>query len=127
MHRPTALLAHLERSYLLPSLRWGRGILTGLAAAVKLTPAAFILFFLLRGDRRAAATSALTFWAFTAAGFALDWHDSVRYWTTDVFDTSRVGSPSFASNQSLQGVLARAGLAPGTSAGIQRRSASINN
>ena len=84
---------------------------------VKLTPAAFIMFFLLRGDRRAAATSALSFGAFTAVGFALDWHDSVRYWTTVVFDTSRPGSPSFASNQSLQGVFARAGLAPGTSGG----------
>jgi alpha-1,2-mannosyltransferase len=111
------LMALVSLDCLLPCLRWKRGILTGLAAAVKLTPAAFILFFLLRGDRRAAATSALSFGALTAAGYALDWHDSVCYWTTDVFDTSRVGSPSFASNQSLQGVLARAGLAPGTSAG----------
>ena len=111
------LMALVSLDCLLPSLRGKRGILTGLAAAVKLTPAAFILFFLLRGDRRAAATSALSFAAFTAAGFALDWHDSVRYWTSEVFDTSRVGSPSFASNQSLQGVLARAGLAPGTQAG----------
>jgi alpha-1,2-mannosyltransferase len=111
------LMALVSLDCLLPSLRGKRGILTGVAAAVKLTPAAFILFFLLRGDRRAAATSALSFGAFTAAGFALDWHGSVRYWTTDVFDTSRVGSPSFASNQSLQGVFARAGLAPGTSGG----------
>ncbi len=33
--------------------RWPRGVLTGLAAAVKLTPAAFVLFFLLRRDYRA--------------------------------------------------------------------------
>ena len=38
--------------------RWPRGALTGLAAAVKLTPAAFVLFFLLRRDYRAAATAA---------------------------------------------------------------------
>ena len=37
--------------------RWPRGALTGLAAAVKLTPAAFVLFFLLRRDYRAAATA----------------------------------------------------------------------
>ena len=112
------LMALVSLDCLLPALRWPRGILTGLAAAVKLTPAAFILFFLLRGDRRAARTAVLSFGAFTVAGFALDWHDSVRYWTTVVFDTSRPGSPFFASNQSLQGVFARAGLAPGTSAGI---------
>src|SRR5580693_8803622 len=46
---------------LLPHTRWPRGALVGLAAAVKLTPAAFVLFFLCRGDRRAARTSALSF------------------------------------------------------------------
>ena len=37
--------------------KWPRRALVGLAAAVKLTPAAYVLFFLLRGDRRAAATA----------------------------------------------------------------------
>jgi alpha-1,2-mannosyltransferase len=112
-----ALMVLVSLDCLHPDPRWPRGALTGLAAAVKLTPAAFILFFLLRGDRRAAVTSALSFGAFTAAGFALDWHDSVRYWTSVVFDTSRPGSPAFASNQSLQGIIARAGLDPRTAAG----------
>ena len=52
--------------------RWPRGALTGLAAAVKLTPAAFVLFFLLRRDWRAAATAAGSFAAATGATFALD-------------------------------------------------------
>lgn len=34
--------------------RWPRGLLVGIAAAIKLTPAAFVLFFLLRRDYRAA-------------------------------------------------------------------------
>ena len=81
---------------------------------MKLTPAAFVLFFLCRGDRRAAGTAALSFAACTAAGFVLDWHDSVRYWTSIVFQTTRPGSLLFAANQSIQGVLARAGLDPHT-------------
>jgi alpha-1,2-mannosyltransferase len=97
--------------------RWPRGVLVGIAAAVKLTPAAFVLFFLLRGDRRAAGTAAISFASCVAAGFLLAWHDSVRYWTSLVFQTGRPGSLVYAANQSIGGVLARAGLDPGTPAG----------
>ena len=110
-------MALVAADCLLPDTRWPRGALVGLAAAVKLTPAAFVLFFLCRGDRRAAGTSALSFAACTAAGFALDWHDSVRYWTSIVVQTGRPGSLLFCANQSIQGVLARAGLDPRTPAG----------
>ena len=51
--------------------RWPRGILVGIAAAVKLTPAVFLLFFLLRRDLRSAARAGLSFAACTGAGFAL--------------------------------------------------------
>jgi alpha-1,2-mannosyltransferase len=111
------LMALVAADCLLPQTRWPRGALVGLAAAVKLTPAAFVLFFLCRGDRRAAGTSAVSFAACTAVGFALDWHDSVRYWTSIVVQTGRPGSPLFCANQSIQGVLARAGLDPRTPAG----------
>ncbi len=97
---------------------WPRGVLTGLAAAVKLTPAAFVLFFLLRRDYRAAATAGLSFAAATGLGFALAGRDSARYWTSIVFQASRVGQPDYAGNQSLQGVLARAGLSPHAPAGL---------
>ena len=94
--------------------RWPRGALTGLAAALKLTPAAFVLFFLLRRDYRAAATAGVSFAAATAAGFALAGPDSARYWTAAVFQTGRIGGPATAANQSIQAVLARAGLDPHT-------------
>lgn len=94
--------------------RWPRGALTGLAAAVKLTPIAFVLFFLLRRDYRAAAWAGASFAAVTAAGFALAGHDSVRYWTALVFQTGRIGGPATATNQCIQAVLARAGLDPHT-------------
>lgn len=97
--------------------RLPRGVLVGLAAAVKLTPAAFVLFFLLRKDYRAVRNAGAAFAATTAAGFLLAWPDSVRYWTGAVFDTGRIGTPHFAGNQSLSAVLARFGIdQPGRSA-----------
>jgi alpha-1,2-mannosyltransferase len=98
--------------------RWPRGALTGLAAALKLTPAAFVLFFLLRRDYKAAAAAGVSFAAATAAGFAVAGHDSVRYWTGALFQTGRIGNPASAANQCLQAVLARAGLGPHTPAGL---------
>ena len=111
------LMALVAADCLHPRPRWPRGALVGLAAAVKLTPAAFILFFLLRNDRRAARTAAASFAAVTGAGFILDRHDSVRYWTSIIFSTSRPGSPAFVGNQALSGVLARAGLDPHSAGG----------
>jgi alpha-1,2-mannosyltransferase len=97
--------------------RWPRGSLTGLAAAVKLTPLFFILFFLLRRDYRAAGVMSLSFAASTGLGLVLAPGDSMRYWTSAVFGTtSRIGDPAYAPNQSIVGVLARAGLHPGTPA-----------
>src|SRR5487761_154546 len=108
------LMALVALDCLAAAPRWPRGALTGLAAAVKLTPAAFVLFFLLRKDYRAAAVAGLSFAAVTAAGFALVGPASARYWTAIVFQTSRPGSPATATNQCLQAVLARAGLDPHT-------------
>ncbi len=102
---------------LLRAPRWPRGALVGLAAAVKLTPAAFVLFFLLRRDLRAAATAGASFLAATAAGFLLDRRGSVQYWTCYLFQTKRIGGSTYASNQSILGLLTRAGLDPGTLAG----------
>jgi alpha-1,2-mannosyltransferase len=103
---------------LLPRTRWPRGVLIGVAAATKLTPAVFILFFLVRRDLRSARNAALSFVATTAAGFLLAWHSSVEYWTGTVFDSGRIGGVAFVGNQSLQGVLGRAGLDGATATGM---------
>jgi alpha-1,2-mannosyltransferase len=112
------LLAMVSLDCLRPDPRWPRGTLTGLAAAVKLTPAAFVLFFLLQRDRRAAITAAGSFTAATGAAFALDWHDSVQYWTHVIFGLSRPGNPASPANQSISGLIARAGLDPQAHAGM---------
>jgi alpha-1,2-mannosyltransferase len=103
-------LVVLDCLVLLP--RWPRGRLLGLAAAVKLTPAGFALFFLLRRDRQAVVVSIGTFLVLTAAGFVLAKEESLRYWSTTLYDTGRIGTVHYAGNQSLQAVLARFGLQP---------------
>jgi alpha-1,2-mannosyltransferase len=83
------------------------GIGIGLAAAIKLTPAVFIGHLLLTGRPRAAATATAV--ALGATGLAA-WiaPDTSRvYWTQALWDTDRVGSLAYVSNQSWQGLLAR--------------------
>jgi alpha-1,2-mannosyltransferase len=111
------LMALVTLDCLTPAPRWPRGVLTGLAAAIKLTPAAFVLFFLLRRDYRSAVTAGASFIAATAVGFALAPADSARYWSAVVFQTSRIGNPVTPANQCIQAVLARAGLDPHTQPG----------
>jgi alpha-1,2-mannosyltransferase len=107
------LMALVALDCLVRQPRWPRGVLVGLAAAIKLTPAAFVLFFLLRGDRRAAATALGSFLAVTGIGFALNPTGSVKYWTSTVFNPDRIGGAAFESNQSISGVLARLGVERG--------------
>ena len=75
----------------------GAGV--GIAAAIKLTPAIFIVFFLLARRTRAACVAAGTFVAAGLAGFAVAPHASARYWEHLSHDTRRVGAP-YISNQS---------------------------
>jgi alpha-1,2-mannosyltransferase len=113
-----ALMALVALDCLAETPRWPRGALTGLAAAVKLTPAAFVLFFLLRRDYRAAAWAGLSFAAATAASAAAAWPDSVSYWTRVLPQGGHAGNPAYASNQCIVAVLARAGLDPHSPAGV---------
>ncbi|MGV0749912.1 glycosyltransferase 87 family protein [Mycolicibacter minnesotensis] len=86
---------------------WPRGALLGVAVALKLTPAVFLLYFLLRRDRRAAVTTVASFLAATLVGFVMAWSDSWQYWTHTVSDTDRIGGASLNTNQNLAGALAR--------------------
>jgi alpha-1,2-mannosyltransferase len=90
--------------------RWPRGVLVGLAAAIKLTPAVFVLFFLVRKDYRAAIWAGVTFAAATVLAFVLLPGPSVEYWTKLVFAGDRIGPPAHVGNQSLRGAFARLSL-----------------
>lgn len=87
--------------------RWPRGLLLGLAIALKLTPAVFLLYFALRRDNRAALTAMISFVGATLLGFALAWRDSLEYWTSTLPDTNRIGTSGYFKNQNIVGALAR--------------------
>ncbi|MEW2566699.1 glycosyltransferase 87 family protein [Streptomyces sp. NPDC047070] len=89
-----------------PLSRWA-GVGIGLAAAVKLTPAIFIVLLLLARRPRAAATATGVAGGATAFAALVAPDASRFYWTDAVWDTSRIGRLAYVSNQSVQGVLAR--------------------
>lgn len=89
---------------------WPRGMLMGFGIALKLTPAVFLLYFLLRRDGRAALTALASFAAATLLGFVLAWSDSWEYWTRTVHHTDRIGEAALNTDQNIVGALARLGL-----------------
>ncbi len=89
---------------------WPRGLLLGLGIALKLTPAVFLLYFVLRRDNRAAVTALASFAAATLVGFVLAWDDSWEYWTSTVHHTDRIGAAALNTDQNIAGGLARLGL-----------------
>jgi alpha-1,2-mannosyltransferase len=92
---------------------WPRGMLLGVAIALKLTPAVFLLYFLLRRDTRTLLVTATSAVVATLAGFALAWRDSLEYWTETVRNTDRIGTATLNTNQNIAGALARLGLGEG--------------
>ncbi len=92
---------------------WPRGVLLGIAIALKLTPAVFLLYFLLRRDSRALLVTAVSAVVATLAGFAFAWRDSWEYWTETVRNTDRIGTATLNTNQNIAGALARLGLGEG--------------
>jgi alpha-1,2-mannosyltransferase len=95
---------------LLLRTRWPRGLLIGLAAAIKLTPVFFVLFFLPRRQWRPVLTAAASFVGFGLLGFVLAPSDARAYWFGALLDPARVGRVAYASNQSILGGLGRLAL-----------------
>ncbi|HLR98397.1 MAG TPA: glycosyltransferase 87 family protein [Mycolicibacillus parakoreensis] len=89
---------------------WPRGLLLGFAIALKLTPAVFVLFFLLRRDGRAMAMTAVSLVGATLLAAVLARQDSLEYWTHTVRNTDRIGGATLNTNQNIAGALARMGL-----------------
>ena len=112
----TVLLALALADCAARSPRWPRGVLVGLATAIKLVPGVFIVYLWLSGRRRAAVTATAATLAWTLGAWLLLPGDSVTYWTSAIFQSGRLGSNAGTSNQSLRGILLRAflpGQAPG--------------
>lgn len=82
-----------------------RGVLLGIAAAVKLTPLIFIPFLVLTRQFRAAATALGSFLVCSAAAFAIAPHSSGFYWPHKIFE--RAASLIYISDQNLHSFLQR--------------------
>lgn len=87
--------------------RLPRGVLIGLAAAIKLTPGLFIPYLWLTGRRRAAYVAAGTAVAAELLAQAVIPYGSWDYWTRAATASDRLGSNAGASNQSIRGILLR--------------------
>jgi len=94
-----------------------RGVTTGIAAGLKVTPLIFVGYLVVTGRWREARRAALTFAATIGATLALLPHDTWRFWTHDLFDVARVGRLENAVNQSVRGLLVRMDHTRATTAG----------
>jgi alpha-1,2-mannosyltransferase len=97
---------------MLPRTPWPRGLLIGIAAAIKLTPAAFVLFFAARRQWRPVLVAAAGFAAAAAVAWVLAAGDVPAYVRTVIGDPGRLGGLSYTANQSLNGFWHRLGLDP---------------
>lgn len=103
------LMALVAADLLVEKPRWPRGVLIGIAAAVKLTPAGFVLVFLLRKDYRSTRNTVLAAVAATLLGFAANWSGSTRFWFGDT-GLGRAAQAMSANNQTVRAALERMNL-----------------
>jgi alpha-1,2-mannosyltransferase len=91
-----------------PDYRRWKGVGVGVAAALKLTPAIFVLYLLLTGRRRPALRACVTFIGCFFVGWIALPGQSSRYWLDGLFyNSDRVGNAGYVANQSIHGVLVR--------------------
>lgn len=83
------------------------GVGIGLAAAIKLTPAIFIVYLLVTRRWRAGLTAIAAAAAATLLAAAADWRASWQFWTETMWGAQRIGHVERIPNQSLLGALAR--------------------
>jgi alpha-1,2-mannosyltransferase len=102
------LMALVALDVLVVRTRWPRGLLIGIAAAIKLTPAAFVLYFLLRREYRAAAVAAVSTAVVTGLAFLIAPGPSWKFWLDN--PAGGVSGSPFFTDQNFQALLARAGV-----------------
>jgi alpha-1,2-mannosyltransferase len=89
------------------SPRWPRGLLVGLAVAIKLVPGVFLIYLWITGRRQAAMTAVVAAASATLAAFAVLPGDSAGFWFGALLDSDRVGANNGTTNQSIRAVLLR--------------------
>ena len=93
--------------FLVPERSRWRGVLSGLAAAIKLTPAVAILVLLARREWRAAATMAGSAVGLTLLAALAAPAESWEFFTSAMWDPGRAGFADYSGNQNLKGAIAR--------------------
>ena len=83
-----------------------RGIGVGIAAGIKLTPAYFVLYYLVLRRWRAATVAVATIAATVVVSWLVLPDDSRQYWTETFFESTRIAPDMHPSNQSIRGVVA---------------------
>lgn len=93
--------------FLVPDRSRWRGALSGLAAAIKLTPAVAILVLLARREWRAAATMAGSAVGLTLLAALAAPAESWEFFTSAMWDPGRAGFADYSGNQNLKGAITR--------------------
>lgn len=104
----TAMMALVMIDVAAPDSWKGRGVASGLAAAIKLTPAIAVLIFLLRRQWRSAITMVATSLTVTLLSWIISPSESARFFFDAMWDPQRAGDAYYTSNQNLKGFVARA-------------------
>lgn len=94
---------------------WPRGMLIGLATAIKLTPGVFLIYLLITGFGRGASReqrqtfgmAAFTTALLTLLPFAIIPKDAAGFWFSALLDSDRLGANTGTTNQSMRGMLLR--------------------
>ncbi|WP_326646325.1 glycosyltransferase 87 family protein [Streptosporangium sp. NBC_01755] len=94
---------------------WPRGMLIGLATAVKLTPGVFLIYLLITGfgpgarreQRDTFLMAALTAALLTLLPFLVIPADAADFWFRALLDPERLGANAATTNQSMRGMLIR--------------------
>lgn len=88
-----------------------RGVLIGLAAAIKITPLAMLLYFLVKKDFRGIINAVISLLGFTAIGAVLAWENTKEFFSSTLLNLSAEGDSgvdtTFQSNSSIQAMLYR--------------------
>jgi alpha-1,2-mannosyltransferase len=89
--------------------RWWKGVATGIAAGIKLTPLIFIPYLLVTRKWREAAGCVGGFLGTVVVGFVILPHDSSKWWLHGmvISDGNRTGFAGWAGDQSLHGLITR--------------------
>lgn len=103
-------LVVLDLAVLAPRRSRWLGIGIGLATAIKLVPGIFIGYLLISGRRRGAFVAAGTAAAASLLAHVAAPADSTDFWTHELWRGDGLGDVAYFTNQSINGLLARAFL-----------------